>query len=399
MPFTIVRNNITSMHTEAIINTANPCPVIGGGVDSALHNAAGPGLLEARRQIGTIAVGQAAITPAFDLHADYVIHTVGPVWQGGCHEEVELLTSCYEQALALATKYHCQSVSVPLISSGTYGFPKELALQTAVSAISSFLMQHDMMVYLVVLDRDSFALSEKLFQAVESYIDENCVQEIQQEEYAHPGRQRHESMLSRLFKREEAKHSTSDGHSASGSQGSHAAVGGQAGQAAVGGQAGQAPVDQSVQPSAPPPYGMQEKGLLCDPKSHPSSLPRGKRRLEDLVKELEQTFSEALLTLIDARGLTDPQVYKKANIDRKLFSKIRNNREYRPSKSTALALSIALELNLDETKDLIGRAGYALTHSSKFDIIVEYFILQENYNIFELNEVLFAFDQPLIGGV
>lgn len=358
MPFTIVRNNITNMHTDAIVNTANPHPVIGAGVDSAIHAAAGPKLLKARRQIGDIAAGQAAITPAFDLHANYIIHTVGPIWQGGDSGEAQLLSSCYEHALSLAAEYHCQSISFPLIATGTYGFPKELALQTAISAISSFLLQHEMMVYLVVLDSRSFALSEKLFQAVESYIDETYAREVQKAEYAHSGNKKRERLEAKWRRKAYAKSS--------------------------------APEDCSE-------CALEDSALPHHEAVFSASVPQPSRKLEDLIKELDQTFSESLLSLIDARNLTDPQVYKKANIDRKLFSKIRTNKDYKPSKTTALALAIALELNLDETKDLIGRAGFALTHSSKFDVIVEYFILQGNYNIFELNEVLFAFEQSLIG--
>ena len=143
-----------------------------------------------------------------------------------------------------------------------------------------------------------------------------------------------------------------------------------------------------------------EESCPCDVacgKVASKTIKTDSRSLEDLVTELESSFSEALFKYIDDKGLTDPEVYKRANLDRKLFSKIRKNKNYKPSKNTALALAVALELNLDETKDFIGKAGYALTRSSKMDIIVEFFIKQNNYDIFELNEVLFYYEEPLLG--
>lgn len=366
MPFSIVRNDIISMQADAIVNTANPHALVGAGVDGAIHEKAGEELLEARKKIGEIPVGQAAVTPAFGLDARYVIHTVGPVWQGGgCHEK-ELLQACYENSLRLAAEHQCSSIAFPLISAGTYGFPKDLALQTAVSAISSFLLHHEMTVYLVVFDRKAYSLSERLFSAVESYIDENYVAEHEDAEYA-----------SRRYSRRRILTAEME-------------------------------ADAIPETCCAPPPPVLADSVTCAAEEAPYSAEdaapaaeaaavRG-RKLEDLISEVEDTFSEALLRMIDARGLTDPQVYKKANIDRKHFSKIRSNRNYQPGKSTALALAIALELNLDETKDFIGRAGFALSHSSIADIIVEYFIVNGNYDIFELNEVLFAFEQPLIGG-
>lgn len=175
MPFEIVRNDITKMNVDAIVNTANPRPVVGYGTDSMIHKAAGPMLLQARRAIGDIKAGYAAITPAFDLQAKYVIHTVGPVWNGGSYGEEALLRNCYDNALKLALEHNCQSIAFPLISTGNYGFPKDKALQIAISAFSTFLLEHEMTIFLVVFDHTSFRLSEKLFQSVASYIDENYV--------------------------------------------------------------------------------------------------------------------------------------------------------------------------------------------------------------------------------
>lgn len=323
MPFEIIRNDIANMHVDVIVNTANPKPIIGPGVDSAIHKMAGDELLEARKQIGEIAVGDSRITEAFQLHAKYVIHTVGPIWNGGLNQETELLRSCYRNSLELALKYECESIAFPLISTGAYGFPKEQALETALGVISSFLMHHEMMVYLVVFDKTAYALSEKLFKTIETFIDEKYAEE---------------NMIIQRQQREDQR------------------------------------------------------------RSYTGLFKRKDRSLVHMLHNVDITFSEALLQWIIKKGKTEPEVYKKANVDRKLFSKIKNNKNYRPSKGNAVALAVGLELSLAETKELIGKAGYALTHSSKFDIIIEYFISHGNYDVFEINEVLFAFDQPLIGG-
>ena len=303
MPFEIIRGDITEIKADAIVNTANPDPVI-----------------------GSIAAGQAAVTRAYELDAKFVIHAVGPVWEGGRRGEEALLRQCYDNALALAAKKRCKSAAFPLLSAGNYGFPKAAALQIAINAFSAFLMDHEMRIILVVFDRDAFALSEKLLHSVRSYIDEKYIEAKLWEEYA------------------------------------------------------------AVDSSRPRPMATVAAAAAAS------------ARLKDMLQKTDAGFSETLLKLIDRTGKKDAEIYKKANIDRKLFSKIRSNPAYKPSKATALAFAIALELDLNETRDFIGRAGYALTHSSKFDIIVEYFILQKNYNVMELNETLFAFDQPLIGG-
>jgi len=351
MPFEIIRGDITEISADAIVNTANPNPVIGSGVDAGIHKKAGPKLLEARKKIGTITAGQAAVTHAFDLNAKYVIHTIGPVWEDGTHGEEGLLRQCYDNALALAAKKRCKSVAFPLLSAGNYGFPKAVALQIAVNAFSAFLMNHEMQIILVVFDRDAFALSEKLFQSVQSYIDEHYIQQKLQEEYAVTDSS---DIYRAVRERRQRRRMEAQGF-------------------------------QSEAPKKTP------DRLMTAPAA---AAPAG---LDDMLRKTDAGFSETLLKLIDRTGKKDAEIYKKANIDRKLFSKIRSNPVYKPSKATALAFAVALELNLDETRDFIGRAGYALSHSSKFDIIVEYFILQKNYNVMELNETLFAFDQPLLG--
>ncbi len=329
MPFEIVRNDIVNMKVDAIVNTANPKPIIGAGTDKGVHDKAGARLLLARKEIGNIAVGEAAITPAFDLDANYVIHTAGPIWRDGKSSEEALLASCFKNSLRLAKEKECESIAFPLISTGSYGFPKPLALQIAVREISSFLMENEMQVYLVVFEKQSFELSEKLFKSVSSYIDANYVSDKMNLEYgtSKVRRRNYEDML------------------------------------------------------------LHESSYEIT-----SKMPN----LDGMLNNLDRGFSETLLDLIDRTGKKDSEIYKKANVDRKLFSKIRNNVNYKPSKATALAFAIALELSMDETDDLLARAGIALSQSNKFDVIVRYFIENKKYDIFELNSVLFEFDQPLI---
>ena len=343
MPFEIVRNDITNMRVDAIVNTANPRPVIGLGTDSMIHDKAGPELLIARQEIGSIDVGCAAITPAYKLHAKYVIHTVGPVWDNGSYGEEALLRNCYDNSLKLAVENKCDSIAFPLISTGNYGFPKDKALQIAISAFSTFLLEHEMLIYLVVFDRTSFKLSEKLFQSVASYIDENYVDECEIASYG-----TRDNIRSYRRRRREMDVCESC-----------------------------AMLDE-LQPCVP----MQASKAMS---------------LEDMLKQTDAGFAETLLDLIDKTGKKDSEIYGRANVSRQHFSKIRNNQNYRPTKPTAIAFAIALELDLEQTKDLIGRAGYALTNSSKFDVIIRFFIESGNYNIMDINTALFEFDQTLLG--
>jgi len=357
MPFEIVRNDIVNMQVDAIVNTANPRPIIGYGCDAGIHKKAGHKLLEARKKIGSIDVGRVALTPAFDLDADFVLHAVGPVWLDGKHGEEKLLRQCYDNALALAAQQGCESIAFPLLSAGNHAFPKALALQIAIAAFSTFLMEHEMQIYLVVFGNDSYALSEKLFPDVLSYIDENYVLEKQLDEYGvtdkRDVRETERFQLRRAMERRmNARYQ----------------------QARMRG-----PEDLCA-------------GMPMEAASSSSGM-----ELADLLDETDAGFSETLLKLIDKTGKKDSEIYKKANVDRKHFSKIRNNKNYKPSKPTALAFAVALELDLEQTKDLIARAGFALSHSSKFDIIVEFFIKKKNYNIHEINMALFDFDQSLLG--
>ena len=335
MPLIIVRNDITKMPVDAIVNAAKESLLGGDGVDGCIHRAAGPELLAECRTLGGCKTGDAKITKAYRLLCRYVIHTVGPVWNGGSRGEREQLVSCYRTSLALAKAHNCETVAFPLISSGIFGYPKDQALRVAVDTIGEFLLHNDMTVYLVIFDRKAYQISGKLFADIAEYIDDHYV------DVHTDSRRERMHRMSVLESRAEA-------------------------------------ICESTIPT-------------------PMMASKAAGGLDDMLAHLDAGFSETLLKLIDRSGKKDAEVYKRANVDRKLFSKIRNNPDYKPSKSTAIAFAIALELNLDETRDLIARAGYALSASSKFDVIIEYFIGQKKYDIFEINEALFAFDQSLLG--
>ena len=335
MPLEIVRNDITKMPVDAIVNAAKESLLGGGGVDGCIHRAAGPELLQECRTLGGCRTGEAKITGAYRLPCRYIIHTVGPVWNGGKYGEREQLASCYRTSLALAQAHNCETVAFPLISSGIFGYPKDQALRVAVDTIGEFLLGSDMTVYLVIFDRKAYQISGKLFADIAEYIDDHYVD-------AHTNTRRERLRGSFDLQSQPL----------------------------------------SVYEDAAPQYAS-------------ASVASG--NLDDLLAHLDAGFSETLLKLIDRSGKKDAEVYKKANVDRKLFSKIRNNPDYKPSKPTAVAFAIALELSLPETRDLIARAGYALSASSKFDVIIEYFIRQKKYDIFEINEALFVFDQSLLG--
>ncbi len=369
MPLQIIRNDITKLKCDVIVNAANSSLLGGGGVDGAIHKAAGKGLLLECMKLGGCKTGQAKITGGHKLPCKYIIHTVGPKWKGGQKGERELLESCYRESLFLALEYDCESIAFPLISSGIYGYPKDQALKVAVDCITAFLLEHDMKVYLVVFDKSSFQISEKLFDDIASFIDDKYVD-------THFMFQRTRQSM----------------------QGESTVIGTTAilpPPGSVHKDSQRDPVREKSDESAMPEIAYKENAALSLEdmlEQEDAAL-----SLEDMLKQEDESFSQALLRKIDEKGMTDSECYKKANVDRKLFSKIRSDVHYHPSKTTALAFAIALELSLDETKDLLLKAGFALSHSSKFDIIIEYFIANGNYNVFEINEALFAFDQILLG--
>ena len=349
MPLQIVRNDITKIKVDAVVNSANPKVAVGEGVDHAIYSAAGiEQLLAARSEIGELLPGEAVVTPGFHLSAQYIIHTVGPVWQGGTHKEYDTLLSCYEKSLQLAKHNGCKSLAFPLISTGTYGFPKDKALQIAISSISQFLLREELTVFLVVYDKNSYELSGELFTDVQEFIDDHYVEKRKLEK-----------------KQKEPKRTS---------------------------------VFRSIRELDADQEFIEYHEIEFSKERYKAGTPfESPRKLEDVMDEIGETFRERLFRLIDERGLTDVEVYRKANMDRKHFSKIRCKEDYKPKKKTALALAIALGLNLDETIDLLSRAEIALSPSSKFDLIIRFFIENEVYDIYTINMALFEHNQPLLG--
>ena len=338
MPFIIERNDITKMQVDAIVNATDIHLSGRGGSDRAIHMAAGMKLTARCRKIAPCEIGEAIVTRGYELPCRYIFHTVGPVWNGGFTEESKILQRCYQRCLELAAKYKCSSIAFPLISSGTFGYPKEEALKIAVDTIEAFLAQHEMTVYLIVYDKSAYSISKTLYQSVQAYIDDTYVETM-------------------LHDEENAFFSA----------------------------------EPSIRCEAQAPL------VFADVRPAAKAMPFNIKDMENALAKLDESYSLMLMRKIDERGMKDAECYKKANIDRKLFSKIRSNPDYRPSKPTVLAFAFALELVLPQTQDLLGRAGFSLSHASRFDVIVECFLRSGNYDLFALNSVLFHYDQPLLG--
>jgi len=346
MPLKIIRQDITKIQCDAIVNPTDPHYSHGGGVDAQVHEAAGAELYHACVEQGTLSVGHAVITSAFSLPCKYVIHTVGPVWRDGrCREEIDL-RSCYSECLKLALKNKCKSVAFPLIASGTFGFPKDRVLKIAMDAIGDFLFENEMMVYIVVFDKTAYSISEKLFSDITSFIDDT---------YSEWNAPLYDSL------REERNYSR---------------------------------YCRNVKPDYTEDNSRSRvmRTKMCE------ATPAGKKSLDEMLKAMDKGFADTLFHYIDQKGLSDVECYKRANVDKKTFSKIKCNKNYKPSKVTAVSFAIALRLNLEETNHLLNTVGMSLSRSSKFDVIIEYFITTGNYkDIFDVNEILYQFDQVSLG--
>ena len=384
MPFQIIRNDITKVRADAIVNTANPNPVYADGTDAAIYRAAGAQkLLAERKKIGRIRPGEVAVTPAFALRAKFIIHTVGPVWQDGSHGEYSQLASCYRKSLLIARQLGCESIAFPLISTGVYGFPKDRALDIALKEISDFLEISEMQVTLVVFDRRAFELSTELAADVGQYIDDHYVKAQEAREYStgsfyrdEPEAAQDQPYYAPQRRRMDSLPPHNDYLSA-------------AGDFAEESSSFQAP---SVHSSMPRP----------DASVRPAHTRRAgsnskKRSLDDVISQAGESFQTCLLRLIDEHGFTDAEVYKRANIDRKLFSKIRCNPNYTPGRKTVISLAIALQPNMDEMTDLLRKAGIALSPGNKFDLIIRYCVENQIYDPMKINALLFDYGQDQLG--
>lgn len=390
MAFQIIRDDITKVSADAIVNTANPQPTYAAGTDGAIYKAAGADrLLEERKKIGDIETGHVAVTPAFDLDAKYIIHTVGPTWIDGDHGESEAVRSCYSESLKKARELGCESIAFPLIATGVYGFPKDEALQIAISVFSEFLTSEDMKIILVVFDTKAYVLSGKVFDGIDAYIDDNYVEEKSDEEYglsvdmledAAPMESKlEEHSLRASVQRERAARKERKKPHGLLSRRNLETARSVADTAFEDAEDAEKPISAAFVGSA-----MASKTLAP-------------RSLDDVIAQVSETWQQSLFRLIDDKGYDEVEVYKRANVDRKLFSKIRSNVSYQPKKITVIAFALALKLNLDETRDFLGRAGYALSPGSLFDVIVKYFIEQEVFDTYTINLALFDHGQPCLG--
>ncbi len=389
MAFRIIHNDIVNMNTDAIVNTSNPFPTYAPGSDSAVYKAAGVNLLlEARQEIGYLEPGQAAITPGFHLPAKYIIHTVGPAYIDGLHGEPEALASCYRNSLAIARRKKLSSIAFPLISTGVYGYPKVEAMKIAISEISNFLIEHEMEVYLVVFDQESRRISDKLFADIDSYIDSHYVKKKLEEEYGAPVGSASAEMEESVVDAESdaIRETTIDAMPESSRR-----------EGFFNWDIIEIPEFLPARPKKRPTKKSDRKkdevsfGTDAHKKQTHSSL-----SIDDLLSRKEETFSDMLLRFAREKDMKNSDVYNRAGVNRKLFSKIISKPDYHPGKKTVFALALGLGLNIDQTRDFLLRAGYAINPSDKFDLVLQYFIEREFYDVVQIDIALFEHGLPLI---
>lgn len=349
MPFKIIRDDITKVKADAIVNPANPEPVIGGGVESAIYEAAGKEkLLEARKELGRLQPGKVGVTEAFNLDAKYIVHVSGLYWKGGNSFEARCLKECYEKALKAALDKGCKSIAFPLLGTGTYGFPKDIGLDVAVSTFTEFLEEYEMEIILVVFDNEAVNVSGKLAYEVKSFIDDKYAHEVLETEY------KEDRNLERYALPNERFHLLLKEET----------------------------------------YDVPDGACTKDTFSakQPGSL---EAALKNIYKE---SFEKHLQQLINKKGLKNSEVYAAANISKQYFSKLLKG-QVKPSKEKMLALAVGLRLNMDEVVDFLRIAGYALSPISQTDTVVEYFIRKQEYNVLKINIVLFDYGlEPLSNG-
>ncbi len=346
MPLQIIRQDITKMRVDAIVNTTNEEMIGYSGVDLAIHTIAGAELDAECAKLAPLGLGQAKLSSAYGLPCKYVIHTSGPVWRGGLVGESIILRSCYIESLKLAVKSGCRSIAFPLISSGVYGYPKDQVLKFAIQTITEFLFEHELTVYICVFDKESYSFSQKLFSDIQEFINDDYVEEHDDDFYDSCDDEWNDR--NDIFLKSEAP--------------------------------------RIIHIDA------------CIPSKNAWSFDEDES-LNDYLQQMDKSFQEMLFDFIDKKGMTDVECYKKANVDKRTFSKIKSNKDYRPSKQTVIAFAISLQLDLEQTQVLLATVGFTLSRSSVFDKIIMYFILNSNYNIFEINEALFEFDQSLLGSL
>lgn len=383
MAFKIVRNDITKMNTEAIVNTANERAVVGPGCDQAIYDAAGYEELLAYRKehVGNVPEGEAFITPGFRLPAKYIIHAVSPLYLGGDDGEEEKLRSCYRKSLQLAKENGIKSVAFPLISTGSFGYPKEEGMRIAVDEMHAFLLENDMEIRLVVFDEKAKALGKRIDPELEEYIDQNYVEDRLSEERRSQRRMRSDRML---------------GAASISKQSSMPKPGALFGAVFNKRESARKEEAASAMMSAPMMAPVEEAKETCDEEVCADFADVHESKLEERMQHISDTFSQYLLYLIREKKMENAEVYKRAIVDKKIFSKIKNNTDYHPQKLTALCLCVGAKLNLDESKDLLARAGYALSPCDKTDIIFSYFIENEIYDMIELDIQLEEHGLPCI---